>query len=186
MRASEAEGLHRSLFNSGPIDWQPLNRSGITSSTRLGSLSRGQKALFRLHLALSQSPELLMIDEILMNLDPLFQEEMCHTLLDLCSQGVTVIAVSQTAGEWQHLYTRLWLLKGSHLIIDHPIDDLLAKAAMEHSQKPTHPDWPILDQVHQDGLHRIVYYPLPQARNEDLAPVSLPQFCKSIIRSEAC
>lgn len=186
LRAKEAESLHRSLFKSAPMDWHALERLGISSSTRLKNLSRGQKALFRLHLALSQNPDILMTDEIIMNLDPLFQEEMGNIVVDLCSQGVTVIAVSQTPGDWQHLYTRLWLLKGSRMIIDKSIDDLLALAAMEHSAEPTHPNWPILDQDHQGALHRIVYYPLPQTRNDVLEPVPLQQFCKSIIRSSAC
>lgn len=186
LSARQAEALHRSLFRSAAVDWTALSRMGISTDTRLGELSRGQKALFRLHLALSQAPQLLMIDEILTNLDPQFQEEMANLLVDLCSQGTTVIAVSQTPGDWQHLYSRLWLLKGSRLIVDQGIDELLARAAMEHSQEPSRPDWPILDRVHQDGQQRIVYYPLPQARPESLEAVALPQFCKSIIRSQAC
>lgn len=186
MPAAEAEGLHRSLFRCGPVDWQALNRIGIESKTRLGGLSRGQKAMFRLHLALAQQPQLLMIDEVLVSLDPLFQEEMGNLLVDLCEGGATVIAVSQTPGDWQHLYTRLWLLKGTHLIIDQPIDELLAQTTMEHQETPTHPEWPILDQIHRDGLHQIVYHPLPRGSNPHLEPVSLQQFVKSTLRSEAC
>ena len=185
MLGKEAERLHRSLFHCRPLDWEKLSTMGIEPKTRLGELSRGQKALFRLHLALSQEPELLMIDEILSNLDPLFQEETGRLLVDLCGQGVTVIVVSQTPGEWQHLYTRLWLLKDTRMIVNESIETLLSQSAMEHAEEPGFPDWPILDRIHQDGLHQIVYHPVPSG-SEGGEPVSLQQFIKSTLRSQAC
>lgn len=185
MLGKEAERLHRSLFRCRSLDWEKLSTMGIGPNTRLRELSRGQKALFRLHLALSQEPELLMIDEILGNLDPLFQEEMGRLLVDLCGQGVTVVAVSQTPGEWQHLYTRLWLLKDSRMILDESIETLLSRSAMEYSEEPGFSDWPILDRIHQDGLHQIIYYPVPPAAPGG-EPVSLQLFIKSTLRSQAC
>ncbi len=69
-----------------------LDRFGIPHAKRFGELSRGQKGLVMLSLALAQRPELLLLDDPTLGLDPVARRFVFDELIgELADRGTTVL-----------------------------------------------------------------------------------------------
>lgn len=91
-----------------------------------GELSRGQRAKVALILALAFHPELLLLDEPTLGLDPVARRQFVQGLLAEFMEGDrTVLISSHLISEISGIVDHVGILKGGHLIRHTRVDDLL-------------------------------------------------------------
>lgn len=83
----------------------------------VGSLSGGQRARVSLAAALLGTPELLVLDEPTVGLDPVLRKQLWQTFSDLAERGVTLIVSSHVMDEAERC-DRLMLMREGRLIAD--------------------------------------------------------------------
>ncbi len=100
-------------------DWQvPLDQ-------RVGNLSRGQRQMLAIALALGHDPEVLLLDEPVSALDPVARQDFLARLVDLaCDSERTIVFSTHLIGDLERITNRLWLLSRGRLVIDEETDQL--------------------------------------------------------------
>ncbi len=97
------------------------------SATRLvGRLSGGQKARVSLATALLNEPDVLVLDEPTVGLDPLLRRDLWDFFHELADGGTTILVSSHVMDEAARC-DRLLLLRNGRIIADLPPDELLRR-----------------------------------------------------------
>ena len=92
----------------------------------VGRLSGGQEARVSLAAALLGEPELLVLDEPTVGLDPVLRRDLWGLFRDLADCGTTLIVSSHVMDEAAHC-DRLLLLRDGRLLADDTLDGLLTR-----------------------------------------------------------
>ncbi len=100
-------------------DWQvPVDR-------RVGDLSRGQRQMLAIALALGHDPEVLLLDEPVSALDPVARQDFLARLVELaCDSERTIVFSTHLINDLERITNRLWLLSEGRLLIDEETDQL--------------------------------------------------------------
>jgi ABC-2 type transport system ATP-binding protein len=102
-----------------------LERFGVPAATPYGSLSKGQRALVALALALAPSPELLVLDDPTLGLDAVARRAFFEELVgELADRGTTVFLTSHDLAGVESMATRVGFLKGGRLVLDEDLETL--------------------------------------------------------------
>jgi len=104
-----------------------VERLGLKSSQKVGSLSGGQQAQVALTLALAKEPELLVLDEPVASLDPLARREFLNAVLEATVEsGVSVILSSHIVSELERVCDYLVTLADGRPQLAGPIREIVA------------------------------------------------------------
>ncbi len=102
-----------------------LARFGVPAGTPFGSLSKGQRALVALALALASSPELLVLDDPTLGLDAVARRAFFEELVgELADRGTTVLLTSHDLAGVESMATHVGFLKGGKLVLDEELETL--------------------------------------------------------------
>ncbi|MGA7990060.1 MAG: ABC transporter ATP-binding protein [Thermoanaerobaculia bacterium] len=102
-----------------------LARFGVPAATPHGSLSKGQRALVALALALASSPELLVLDDPTLGLDALARRAFFEELVgELADRGTTILLTSHDLAGVESMATHVGLLKDGKLVLDEDLETL--------------------------------------------------------------
>jgi len=102
-----------------------LARFGVPPTTPFGSLSKGQKALVSLSLALASSPDLLVLDDPTLGLDAVARAAFFDELVgELADRGTTVLLTSHDLAGVEKMADRVGILKGGKLVLDESLESL--------------------------------------------------------------
>lgn len=95
---------------------------GLKAHTRsvVGNLSGGERARVSLATALLGKPELLVLDEPTVGLDPVLRRDLWQLFAELAGRGVTLLISSHVMDEAQHCQRLLLLRDGSLLAAGSP------------------------------------------------------------------
>ena len=105
-----------------------LARFGVPAGTPYGNLSKGQRALVALALALASSPELLVLDDPTLGLDAVARRAFFEELVgELADRGTTVLLTSHDLAGVESMATRVGILKGGRLVLDEDLEALKAR-----------------------------------------------------------
>jgi len=97
---------------------------GITQSTRIGHLSRGQRAGVSLALVLAPDPEVLVLDDPALGLDPVSRRALNETLVEFAADGQrTVLLSSHLLDDVERVADRVMLMIDGRLQVDTTLDD---------------------------------------------------------------
>lgn len=88
------------------------------------SLSKGMQGKVSLALAMAHDPELLILDEPTSGLDPLVRREFLESMVDVASEGRTVLLSSHQIAEVERVADVVAILRGGRLILCEPLDVL--------------------------------------------------------------
>ena len=112
-----------------------LVRLGAEGDRPVRTLSGGQRARVSLATALLGRPELLVLDEPTVGLDPVLRDELWRTFHQLAAEGVTLLVSSHVMDEAARC-TRLMLMREGHLLTTGTVEELLTRtgaADVEHA-----------------------------------------------------
>ena len=93
-------------------------------SIKFGNLSSGNKQKLGLILALMNEPELLVMDEPTVGLDPLLQNAIYQIINELKSNGTTVLISSHNLPEVEKICDRAGIIKQGKMVAIEDINDL--------------------------------------------------------------
>jgi ABC-2 type transport system ATP-binding protein len=102
-----------------------LRRFEVPADAMFGNLSKGQKALVSLALALGSAPELLLLDDPTLGLDAVARAAFFDELVsELADRGTTVLLTSHDLVGVEKMADRVGILKGGRLILDEDLETL--------------------------------------------------------------
>ncbi len=114
----------------------------VDRKRRFGSLSRGQQTRLCLQIALSQKPQLLILDDPTIGLDPLARREVYSDLVEaLASSRLTILLTSHDTLAIESLATHVGLLQDGQLTVDEPLEALKERFRRLRSCGPRG-EWP--------------------------------------------
>jgi ABC-2 type transport system ATP-binding protein len=123
IRVGEALDLYASFYND-PVDWRELlDRLGLEGkeNSKYSDLSGGQKQRLSIALALVGSPEIAVLDELTMGLDPQARRSTWGTIEQIRRAGVTVVLVTHFMEEAERLCDRIMVINHGRVVaIDSP------------------------------------------------------------------
>jgi ABC-2 type transport system ATP-binding protein len=104
-----------------------LSQVDLTSSgrKRIGTYSRGMKQRLGLARALINDPQILILDEPTLGLDPQGQEDIQHLLKELNSNGVTIFYSSHLLNEVSNLCSRIAIINRGRLVAQGTVQELM-------------------------------------------------------------
>jgi len=104
-----------------------IERLGLDTRQRAGSLSGGQRAQLALTMALAKRPELLLLDEPVASLDPLARREFLQGLMEAVAEhGTSVVLSSHLIADIERVCDYLIVLTGSRIRVAGEVSELLA------------------------------------------------------------
>lgn len=115
-----------------------LERFGISLRARFGELSRGQKGLVQLALALAHTPELLVLDDPTLGLDPVARRFVFDELIgELADREATVLLTSHDLDGVERVATHIGILADARLFDCGDLETLRANAVAAGVEAPT-------------------------------------------------
>ncbi|MFB8281619.1 ABC transporter ATP-binding protein [Nocardia colli] len=113
-----------------------INAVGLTEHAfqRGDQLSGGQKTRASLACALVAQPELLILDEPTVGLDPVLRVDLWQQFRELASNGTTLLVSSHVMDEAEHC-DRLLLMREGHLLAQLSPDELRAETGEQNLER---------------------------------------------------
>jgi ABC-2 type transport system ATP-binding protein len=104
------------------------------AGSRVDRLSGGQRSRVSLAAALVGSPELLILDEPTVGLDPVLRRDLWEMFHRLAAEGTTLLVSSHVMDEATRCH-RLLLLRDGRLLADNTPDELLARTGAPDAER---------------------------------------------------
>ncbi len=127
LRVRDIEAFHRAMYSTwdGDSVRARLSRFGVPPAATISSLSKGQRALFTLALALGNRPELLVLDDPTLGLDVVARNDFFSDFIgELADRGTTVILTTHDLAGVEGIADRVGILQGSRLVLDERTEEL--------------------------------------------------------------
>jgi ABC-2 type transport system ATP-binding protein len=124
---AELIALHRYLFPSWDqtLERQLLDRFGLSTSSKIKQLSKGQARQAALVCAVCHRPELLILDEPAGGLDPAARREFLETSIQLLNrEGTAILFSSHHMTDVERLGGRVVLLDDGKVRLDRQLDQI--------------------------------------------------------------
>lgn len=104
---------------------------GIDKNARVSTLSRGQRAGVSLALVLAPDPELLVLDDPALGLDPVSRRALNETLIEFAGGGKrTVILSTHLLDDVERIADRVAVMVGGRLKVDTSMDDFTGRVSV--------------------------------------------------------
>lgn len=161
-----------------------IDRADIALGALAGALSRGQKTQLALALALAREPELLLLDDPTLGLDPLARRTLLDELVDtLAERGPTVVVATHDLDLAERLAQDVVLLAGGRVRVAEPLE-----ALRERVRRLTlapgvtlPPEFAVLAELGVDGLGREVLATGPASELDNATALGRPAALVDIV-----
>lgn len=184
LKLKEAASLHASFFPG--FSYKEIGDFAFDMERKTGSLSKGEKSLFFLSLALSTSPDYLLIDDIIHFLDPHLREIFLKSILQLIEEEqLTVFIAAQSAVDIEGVIERVVVLDKGKIVLDNPVEELKRSFIRLYAEKIPE-NLPVVFQTDWEGMKELYIYPFeahmkPEGRMEHL---TLSEILRAFIGGE--
>jgi ABC-2 type transport system ATP-binding protein len=167
---------------------QILDHFALSSRSKIGKLSKGQRAQVSLTLALMADPELLILDDPTLGLDPNVRRDFVESMVRIIQRrGRTILFSSHILGDVERIADRLGILVDGVLRVDCPVEHFkhaVRKVVVEFGRStpstPSPPPLPPCDGLLGDwavGTRRELVFvgfgPRQRAAIESLSPLRI-------------
>jgi ABC-2 type transport system ATP-binding protein len=125
--SAEIAYLYAELYKHWDMaEWERLTaRWSVPRHSALNALSKGQRRLAEVALAVAARPDLVVLDEPYNGLDPVMRHEIQTLLRELHRErGLTILYSTHILTEVDKLADRVLVLKHGKLVLDSPVADL--------------------------------------------------------------
>lgn len=118
LTVAEAVALYASFYDRPADPGELLEAVGLVDAygTRFAKLSGGQQQRLSIALALAGTPEVAVFDEITTGLDPRARRDTWELIARIRARGVTVLLVTHSMEEAQHLCDRVAVIADGRLL----------------------------------------------------------------------
>jgi len=127
LRVRDVVTFHSSMYptwDAGAVKAR-LGRIGVPETAIISSLSKGQRALFTLALALGSKPELLVLDDPTLGLDVVARNDFFSDFIgELADRGTTVILTTHDLAGVEGIADRVGILQGARLALDEDVEQM--------------------------------------------------------------
>ena len=98
---------------------------GLDMGQKVGALSRGNRALLTLVIAVAHQPELVLLDEATSGMDAIARREFERSVIDtLQSSGRTILFAGHQIDEMERICDWVGVIQGGKLLLEMPIETL--------------------------------------------------------------
>ena len=105
-----------------------LTRFGIDPRARFGNLSKGQKKQVMLAMALAASPDVLILDDPSLGLDPVARKSLFDEVIaELADRGITVFITTHELAAVETLVDRIGIMRGGRVVLDEEMETLKSR-----------------------------------------------------------
>ncbi|MEM9589345.1 MAG: ABC transporter ATP-binding protein [Planctomycetota bacterium] len=105
-----------------------LSYFGVSSNARVRQISRGQRAAVSLGLTLATDPEVLILDDPSMGLDPVARRALVEAFLSFARRdGRTILISTHQLDDVERLADRIALISNGSLLVDAELDDFRSR-----------------------------------------------------------
>ncbi len=142
MRVIDCERFGRETHSRWNSDLfrQSVSRFGIDPSARIAWLSRGQRAGVSIASTLATNPELLILDDPALGLDPVSRRALNETVIEFCSAGDrTVLLSTHLLDDVERIADRVALMVDGHMLVDCSLDEFRRRVQAWIVDVPTDP-----------------------------------------------
>jgi ABC-2 type transport system ATP-binding protein len=132
LTARQAEQLQCDTFPkwNASIYQATLDRFGISPQDRIRELSRGQRAGLSIALTLSAQPEVLILDDPALGLDPVSRRTLNETILEFVGSGErTVLLSSHLLDDIERVTDRILIMLHGQIVVDCSVSRLLERVS---------------------------------------------------------
>ncbi len=127
LRVCDVAAFHQAMYptwDQGAVKAR-LARVGVSEAAMVSALSKGQRALFALALALGSKPELLVLDDPTLGLDVVARNDFFSDFIgDLADRGTTVVLTTHDLAGVEGIADRVGILQGSRLALDEDVEQM--------------------------------------------------------------
>jgi ABC-2 type transport system ATP-binding protein len=157
LKLKEAAALHASFYPH--FAYREIGDFVFDTDRKVGSLSKGEKTLFFLSLALSTSPDYLLIDDVIHFLDPHLREIFLKTILQLIEEKeLAVVIAAQSAVDIEGVLERVVVLDKGKVVLDDSMETLKQSFVRFYGETiPAH--LPVVFQKDWEGMKEFYVYP---------------------------
>ena len=132
MRVRECEKFGRETHPRWDSSFfeQAVRRFGIDTDSKVSWLSRGQRAGVSLASTLAGDPELLILDDPALGLDPVSRRALNETIIEFCESGDrTVLLSSHLLDDVERVADRVAVMVDGRMLVDSTLDDFRNRVA---------------------------------------------------------
>jgi ABC-2 type transport system ATP-binding protein len=160
LKLKEAVSLHASFYPG--FSYREIGDFTFDMNRKVGVLSKGEKTLFSLSLALSTSPDYLLVDDVIHFLDPHLREIFLKTVLRLMEEDqLSVIIAAQSAVDIEGVLERVVILDKGQIVLDASVESLKRSFVRFYSEGENVPDdLPVVFHRDWEGMKEYYIYPL--------------------------
>jgi ABC-2 type transport system ATP-binding protein len=103
----------------------------IKRDQKVGALSRGNRALLSLVIAMAHRPELVLLDECTSGMDAIARREFERSVIDALQEGGrTILFAGHQIDEMERICDWVGVLNDGRMLVEMPLDDLKASVQM--------------------------------------------------------
>ncbi|MGV3486818.1 MAG: ABC transporter ATP-binding protein [Planctomycetaceae bacterium] len=142
MRVRECEAFGRQTHPrwDGHFFEQAVRRFGIDTAAKVSWLSRGQRAGVSLASTLAGDPELLILDDPALGLDPVSRRALNETIIEFCESGDrTVLLSSHLLDDVERVADRVAVMVEGRLLVDSTLDEFRGRVGAWVIEMPENP-----------------------------------------------
>jgi ABC-2 type transport system ATP-binding protein len=132
MKVKDCEVFGRDTFPrwNRELFYATVDRFGIEVSQKVHWLSRGQRAGVSLASTIATDPELLILDDPALGLDPVSRRALNETLLDVNESALRSILISShLLDDIERIADRIAVMVNGHLLVDAKLDEFRSRIA---------------------------------------------------------
>ncbi|MCM2374817.1 ABC transporter ATP-binding protein [Aporhodopirellula aestuarii] len=132
MRVRECERFGRETHRSwdGSLFERSVRRFGLDAEAKVSWLSRGQRAGVSLASTLAADPELLILDDPALGLDPVSRRALNETIVEFSESGDrTVLLSSHLLDDVERVADRVALMVDGRMLVDTALDEFRGRVA---------------------------------------------------------
>lgn len=142
MKVKDCEAFGRDTFPrwNRELFYATVDRFAIATSQKVSWLSRGQRAGVSLASTISSDPELLVLDDPALGLDPVSRRGLNETLLDFNDSGAkTVLISSHMLDDVERIADRIAVMIAGRVLVDCKLDEFRSRIAAWSIESSTDP-----------------------------------------------
>ena len=184
LKLRDALTLQSSIYK--PFTYQEIGGYSFDLDRRVNSLSKGEKTLFFLSLALSSFPDYLLIDDVIHFLDPHLREIFLKNILRLIEEEqLGLIIAAQSCSDIEGILERVVILDKGKKVMDESVENI-KKTFVKVFTEDVPQDLPVVFEKEWKNMKEIYVYPYEKNKHWDgkIEYLSLSEILRAFIGGE--